>query len=269
MKMSQQQGQNQRTVRGLSAQEVYNYFNPPPMPKWTIAALFIGIVFIPVGIMLHPILLSLAGGIVALVGGYAVYRWIKAHPDDESYDAWVGSMAVELYERGLDTLNFQPHNQDHVLTIRSYVLPGSLAADDYPPDEVLMKYGRDGRLRFSVNVYTFIICTKDFLAIFESDVNVFSSLIHRDIHEIYGYRSILSATSIALEDTVLFDGQEMPYRTEQFCLKFVSGETMEFSAAVRARPWGNMSDVPIIRLPSADFDKKLNRLRQILLHHQK
>jgi hypothetical protein len=267
MKMSQQQGQNQRATQKLSVQEVYNYFNPPPMPKWTIVALFIGVAFIPAGIMLHPTLL--VGGIFALVGGYAIYRWMKAHPDDESYDAWVGSMAVELYERGLDTLNFQPHNQDPVLTIRSYVLPGSLAADDYPPDEVLMKYGKDGRLRFSVNVYTFIICTKDFLAVFESDVNVFSPLIHRDTHEIYGYRTIFSATIMPLEDTVLFDEEEVPYRTEQFCLKFANGETMGFSAAVKARPWGNMADVPAIKLPSTGFDKNLSKLRQILLYHQK
>jgi len=266
MQMSQQR---QSTVRELSKQEVYNYFYPRPTPAWNIIALIVGIALLPVGIILHFLLLLVAGLLIMAGGVFIIYRRIKAHPDDESYDAWVGSLAVGLYERGLDTLNIQLHNQDSVMTIRSYVLPGSLAADDYPPDEVLMKYGKDGRPRFSVNVYTFIICTNDFLAVFESDVNVFSPLIHRDIHEIYGYRMIFSATTMPLEDTVLFDEQEVPYRTEQFCLKFANGETMGFSAAVRARPWGNMSGVPAIKLPSTGFDRNLSRLRQILLYHQK
>jgi hypothetical protein len=266
MKMSQQR---QSTVRALSAREVSNYFYPRPTPVWNVVAIIAGVALLPAGIILHSLLLLVAGLLIIAGGAFIIHRRIKSHPDDESYDAWVGSLAVGLYERGLDTLNIQLHNQDRVLTIRSYVLPGSLAADDYPPDEVLLKYGKDGRPRFSVNVYTFIICTEDFLAIFESDVNVFSPLIQRDTHEIYGYRTIFSATTIPLEDTVLFDEQEVPYRTEQFCLKFANGETMGFSAAVRARPWGNMSDVPAIELPSTDFDRKLSKLRQILLHHQK
>ncbi len=265
MKMSQQR---QSAVRELSAQEVSNYFYPHPTPAWNIIAIVVGIALLPLSIFLHFLLLLLAGLLIMAGGVFIIYKRIKSHPDDESYDAWVGNLAVGLYERGLDTLNIQLHYQDRVLTIRSYVLPGSLAADDYPPDEILMKYGKDGYPRFSVNVYTFIICTVDFLAIFESDVNVFSPLIHRDIHEIYSYHTIFSATTIPLEDTVLFDEEEVPYRTEQFCLKFANGETIGFSAAVRARPWGNMSDVPAIKLPSTGFDKNLSKLRQILLHHQ-
>ncbi|MDQ2884962.1 MAG: hypothetical protein M3Y39_02655 [Chloroflexota bacterium] len=267
MKMSQQQRQS--TIRDLSRKEVSNYFYPRPTPAWNIVAIIVGIALLPISIILHYILLFAAGLLIVAVGAFIIYKHARAHPDDESYDAWVGSLAIGLYDRGLDMLNIQPHNQDSVLTIRSYVLPGSLAADDYPSDEVLMKYGKDGRLRFSVNVYTFIICTKDYLAVFESDVNVFSPLIHRDIHEIYGYRTIFSATTMPLEDTVLFGGEEVPYRTEQFCLKFANGETLDFSAAVRARPWGNMSDVPTITLPSTGFDKNLSKLRQILLQHQK
>ncbi len=232
MSMSQQ-GQNQRAVRELSAQEVYNYFYPRPTPKWNIGAIVFGVALIPVGIFLHSILLSVAGA------------------------------------RGLDTLDIQLHNQDQVLTIRSYVLPGSLTAHDYLHEEVLMKHGKDGRQRFSINVYTFIFCTARFLAIFESDVNVFNPLIHRDIHEIYGYPTIFTATTIPLEDTVVFDEQEVPYRTELFCLKFVNGETGKFSAAVKARPWGSIPDAPAITLPSTNFDKKLSKLRQILLYHQK
>jgi hypothetical protein len=264
-----QQIQNQNTVRALSEQEVYNYFYPQSTPAWNIIVIVIGIALFLASFFFHFILLAIIGPIIALIGGLIIYKRIKAHPSDEDYDAWVGSMAVALYDRALDTLDIQLHNQDRVLTIRSYVLPGSLAADDYAPDEVLMKYGKDGRPRFSINVYTFIICTDDFLAVFESDVNVFQPFMHRDIHEIYGYHTIFSATTLALEDTILFDDQEFPYRTEQFCLKFANGETLGFSAAVRARPWGNMSNVPTIQLPGTDFDKKLSKLRQILLHHQK
>ncbi|HYU73864.1 MAG TPA: hypothetical protein VEL31_14380 [Ktedonobacteraceae bacterium] len=268
MSMSQQ-GQNQRAVRELSAQEVYNYFYPRPTPKWNIGAIVFGVALIPVGIFLHSILLSVAGPIIVAIFGIIIYRRIKSHPDDESYDAWVGSLARKLYARGLDTLDIQLHNQDQVLTIRSYVLPGSLTAHDYLHEEVLMKHGKDGRQRFSINVYTFIFCTARFLAIFESDVNVFNPLIHRDIHEIYGYPTIFTATTIPLEDTVVFDEQEVPYRTELFCLKFVNGETGKFSAAVKARPWGSIPDAPAITLPSTNFDKKLSKLRQILLYHQK
>ena len=88
------------------------------------------------------------------------------------------------------------------------------------------------------------------------------------INEIYGYRNVTTATTMQTRDTVFIDEEEFSYRTEQFCLKIANGETVELSASIRARPMSNAQDAPDIRLPAAGYDKKLNKLRQILLLHQ-
>src|SRR6266498_6009071 len=143
-----QQAQNQQDVRELSTEEVKNYFNPPPMPMWTVFAIIVSILLLSSGIILHYILLFIAGPIVILLSIVELIvitvsidvfrRWIQSNPDDESYDAWVRCQAIKLHARGLDTLAIQPHNQDRLLTIRSYVLPGSEDAQDIPSNEVLM-----------------------------------------------------------------------------------------------------------------------------------
>ena len=62
-----QQGQNQQDIRELSEQEVKNYFNPPPMPRWTVVAIIVSVVLLPLGIILHYTLLFIAGLIVILL----------------------------------------------------------------------------------------------------------------------------------------------------------------------------------------------------------
>lgn len=260
--------QGQTPVRELSAQEVRNYFYPRPTPMWNIGAIVFGAVLIPLSIFLHFILLAVAGPIVAAIFGFIVYRRIKSHPDDESYDAWVKGQARELYERSLDVLDIQPGFQGQKLIIRSLVLPGSSAANEYQSGEALMKWGKDGRLRFSINVYTFIFCTTRFIAIFESDINVFHPFFHTDTHNIYAYSKIFSAMTTQFEDTVLLNEQEVPYRMEQFCLELTNGDTVILTATVRARPRGNVPGASVIIPPGPNFDKKLSKLRQILLDHQ-
>lgn len=264
MYMSQQR-QKKVSVRDLSEQEVVNYFFPRPIPVWTSIAIITGVVLLIIGGILQNIFVMAAGLVVGFISGYIIYKTVRSNPNDAQYDAWVERQGKALYSRGLQMLGIQLHNRDTVQCIRSYVLPGSLAAQDYIADDVLMKRGKDGRLRFSINVYTYIFATTQWVAVFKSDVNAFTPLIHNDMHEIYAYRHIVGATTSQLRDEVIFEERRFPYRTEQFCLKIANGETVRLSAAVKAGPLSSAPGVPAIRLPNTGFDRTLNELRQILL----
>jgi hypothetical protein len=261
MKMSQQ---HQSTVRALSARDLYDYFYPRPVPPWKFGVLIVGIILILVGLFVSQIFIVI-GVLIGGIGVFIICKQIKSRPDDESYDAWLRERAQDLYERSLEMLDIRPGGRGQSMSIRSLVLPGSMEANEYRDGEALIKRGKDGRLRFSINVYTFIFCTPRFLAVFKSDINAFQPYTHIDAHNIYPYSKIFGAVATQSEDIVILNEQKLPYRMEQFCLELTNGQKEVMSATVRARPRGNMPGAPMIMPPGSNFDKKLSRLRQILL----
>lgn len=144
------------------------------------------------------------------------------------------------------------------------MLPGSFDADEYDAEVVWLKYGKDGRCRSSINVFTFIYPTSRSFGIFKSDVNALFPSLHNDEDEVYPYRHIISATTSKTRDTILLGEQEFPYQIEHFCLKITNGETVKLSATVKAKPSGSIPGVPTIALPDTNFNWTLGKLRSML-----
>jgi hypothetical protein len=253
-------------ARQLSAKELYHYFFPRNYPTWAWMAFAGGtILLFIVGSFLQQIPIIGFSALVALIG--LTTRWLinRSNPNDAQYDAWVKSQAKMLYKRGLLTLGItESQLSDHAMWIQSYVLPGSLDAEEHISDTVHIKPGKDGRYRSSINVFTFIYPTARSFAIFKSDVHAFSPSLHNDEDDIYPYRHIIGATTSRTRETILLGEREFPYQVEQFCLKLANGETIPLSATVRVKPSGSVAGVPTLTLPDTNFNWTLNKLRAMI-----
>lgn len=254
-------------ARQLSQQELNNYFFPRPYPPWAWAMVVIGPLLMPIGPIAQLWLVDILGLLLFLWGLLFLVSIKRANPDDRLYDAWVESQGQLLAQEGMQRLDItRSQISDRVLNMRSYVLPGSFDAAEYDPKAVYMKRGKDGYHRFSINVYTYIYPLKNSLAIFKGDINALDPTFDNDKDDIYPYRHIMGVnTIIQPRNTVLIGGQKVPYRIEQFCLKLKYGETIAWSAAVKAKPPGSISGLPTVALPDTAFNKTFNILRKILL----
>lgn len=251
-------------IKRIHRHQVRNYFEPRKLPVWAPVSFITAIMVLLIGWILGSILLIIVGIVLLLPGPVQLHKIMHANPTDEEYELWVNNQAQALYTRGLQVLGIKQEKlTDDALRVVSFVLPGSFAAQDYPPEETRIKYGRDGRMRFSIYVYTHLYFTEHYLAIFRCDVNAFN-LNHVEQHETYHYHHILSAMTKKANDIVIWNNVECPYRTEQLYLKIVSGECIEISATVKATPLDTNRPVPFTHLPHTNFDKTLNRLRHML-----
>jgi hypothetical protein len=254
-------------ARKLSKKELYNYFFPRRSSIWVKIALVGGALLFISGWFLHTNMLFIGpGALVGLSSGLAIWRTKRSNPNDEQYDTWVKSQGKILYQRGLQTLGItEAELSHHAFWIQSFVLPGSLDADEYDEEVTWLKQGQDGRHRASINVFTFIYPMARAFAIFKSDVNAFYPSLHNDLDEIYAYRHIVSATTYRIRDNIFLGEQEFPYLLEQFCLKITNGETIKLSATVKAKPFGSIPGIPTLTLPDTNFPWTLGQLRSMLL----
>lgn len=267
------QTQKIKTViaRQLSQQELKNYFFPRRYPTWAWIALIIGVILLVPGLIAQKWFVSIAGLALILFGLFFLLKTKRSNPDDQQYDAWVENQGQILYKRGLQALDItRSQMSDRILHIRSYVLPGSFDANEYDPDSVWMKCGKDGYWRFSINVYTYIYPLPHYLAVFKDDINAFQPWLHNDLNEIYAYQHIVSATTMSEPgDAIFLEGQKFPYHMEQLCLKISNGDALKLSATVKAKPPGSLSGIPVIVLPDTGFNRMLNILRKLLLSKQR
>ncbi len=253
-------------ARQLSKQELYYYFFPRSSPIWVWIA-FVGATFLLFIVGLVTQTLPMLGfGLLIGLAGLFTYWWIhRLNLNDEQYDIWVRSQSKLLYKLGLQALSLaESQLSDHPMWIQSYVLPGSLDAEEYDADVVWLKVGKDGRHRSSVNTFTFIYPTARAFAIFKSDVNAFDPGSHNDEDDIYPYRHIIGATTGRTREAILVEEQEFPYQIEHFCLKLTNGETIKLSATIKAKPAGSVPGIPTLNLPDTNYSFTLSKMRMML-----
>ncbi len=253
--------------RQLSEQETNRYFFPRKVPSWTWITVLIGILIGIIGGILNINLIVISIGVIlCVIGTVTALRIRKSNPTDDQYDQWLQEQAEDLYLKGLHTLNIDENDLiEQRLLIHSFVLPCSMLMDDYTPEEVLVTRGKDGQLRCSVNVYTYIFLTSRFIGVFESSINAFRHWETFERNEIYPYHYITNATTRLIRDMVLIGDKQYPYRIECFCLRTSSNSRIQFGAAVKAILLDRTSNAPTSLLPHAGFDRTLNKLRQLLL----
>jgi hypothetical protein len=168
--------------RVLSPQELINYFQPRPRPTLIVYGVFILLLLgAPCAtlssrgnvwggsIALLIFAIPLAIGIMIQVS----YN-MKARPTDQEYDDWVGNFRAPIRQYGLQKLGL---SQNEILGEPLYVRGIVLAKDtdawyyDNISQAIMLKRGKDARLRSSVNRFTMFYPTQHYIAVFIGDIN--------------------------------------------------------------------------------------------------
>lgn len=263
-----QMGRNQS-----SGAEMEKYFCPEPISKGAIYTAIGGVLLLLIGIALllsgqpsygaFSLVLAVLGAVLIFIGVTIV--WSRSNPSDEQYDLWLDNEARKMIQRALWMLDVHEGQIDSgVLCVRSFVLPDSELAAHYS-NHVLLKQGKDGRWRCSVNLYTYFFPTRHYLGIFTSDINALStSALHDDRPDEYFYREILTPTLKVSQETVLYDGEEHLYRLQQLVLRISNGENIHLGAYLSLVPLDGSEHTPMITLEETGNQQMIVNLRRLL-----
>lgn len=259
------QSQASFSPRQFSSTRMEQYFLPKTVPVmahvlWSaggIVALFCIVLqiflFLPVGLSL--LFLGISWIVVTK----------RSNPTDQQYDQWIETQANALLLDTLATLDLYEHQlTGKIKRIRSFVLPGSEIADNYRSNEVLVKRGRDGRWRCSINVCTYFIPTAYGVAMVTRDVNVFQQSSYIWQNEEYSYPHIVSAAMCTIQDTAYIERERYWYRIKQICVNISNGEVIPFGAYFSATPIDDDPYAPDFSLPDIVMNQTINDLRRTL-----
>jgi hypothetical protein len=209
-------------------------------------------------------------GIIGLVLFISLvsYIFIKAWsiPTDKEYDAWLERHARSMVPRARKKLNLERSSIiGPPLRVDSFVLPGSVPALHFLTDDVQMKEGKDGKWRFSVNVFMYFFPADHYLAVFYRSVNALNQFAAPfEETEEYFYDDIVGVTTYTTQDYAVINGYQYVYRIQKFSLRIVNGDDIDLGAYIRAAALDNNHQGPAIIPPTMNVDRVLAELRTIL-----
>ena len=260
------QGQAVRPVRQFSNAQMKLYFTEERCPKKAVWIICIsgGLAILSAcpGFWIFTGICAL----IALIQGAIVGWRLWYIPSDQQYDDWLEENRRVLASRGSKKLHLESKQAiKPYLRVQSFVLPGSSVANDYSPNEVCMKEGKDHRWRFSVNVFTYFYADEHYLAVFTSSISALKQHAPPiEGTEEYFYDDIVGATTFIDQDYASIQGQRYLYRIEKFSLRIVNGDNIDVSAFIRATALGSNQHGPTVIPPTTNIDQALAKLRQLL-----
>lgn len=243
----------------ISERQMKRYFTGFPLRE--IISVIIGILLLYFGFSSHS-LLVLIGLICVLIGGGIIALRVFATPSDEQFDEWLKDQSKAMLGYAINNkLNLDRSELIRPpLQLHGFILPGTKAAVSYRKGDVRMKKGKDGKWRFSVNIYTFFFPADRFLAIYVGEINVFNQLAHHDKAFDYFYNHIVGLQEDDIQDEIVLRGTKHQYRIQALSLHVTDGSTI--STAVSAKPIDNKQ--PTVSIPDPGIDQTINQLRMIL-----
>jgi len=250
-----------------------HYFFPRPISTGAITMTTSGIIFVLAGLVLLftlgltilNMILTIAGFVQLFLGIRSMYLIKKSNPGDEDYDHWLEQQVQAMKPRAMRLLNLnQSQVTSQILCTHSIILPGSSLAKNYH-DDVLIKQGKDGQWRTSVNLYTYFFPTDHFIAMCTCDVNACRQTISSEYQtEEYFYRDIISTSFSSFQDTAEIAGMKYPYRVQQLSFRISNGDDIRLGAHLSAMPLDRGQGAPIILLPDTHINQTLADLRGLL-----
>lgn len=251
----------------LSEARTRNYFVPRRVSRWGWIVLLMGVLLVIISFTLFNFTIFAVGMLLGITSIVYIVLIFTANPSDRQYDQWVSSQARAMYAEGLEAFGLDRHALSApAVRIHSIVLPGSIAAEVYPDDEVRMRIGNDGKWHYSIHVYTYFYPTSDYIAIFKGDINAWNHSEDDAMNAtyMYHYHDIMNAGTNRFIDTVTFEGTPYPYRLDEFYLELSNGRLI-LSAALKARLLNRRQAAPTSLLPEMVSEQTLRRLRDLLL----
>lgn len=200
--------------RMLSAIELRNYFLPPPGRRlFTIILLnlFVLILAIPVMVINTDFLAAIVQSLLTIVViiilgaplGISTIRliayFLRPHPTDQKYEAWVTDWMPKIQQNGLQELGLdQSEIVGQPLFVRGMVLPNSSEAEFYRNDSYPeIKQDRYGYLHSSINRFIFFYPARHDIAIFTCDVNALYPKNYSSAQR-YFYNDIVGVETVGL-----------------------------------------------------------------------
>lgn len=183
-------------------------------------------------------------------------------PTDKEYDAWVREKAKEqLYEQ-LRKINQDWRSEeevDEILFIHGFVLAGTQNAKNYRVKDILWKKGRDGIIRYSINVFRYFIPVEHQMAVIIIDINAVSHRDRRAKIQEYFLKDVVAVTTEDEYDQI----GEYDYLTQSFALRISDGKAI--SATIRSLPLDPEQNLEEYVLPSSPtVDDTIAQLRLYL-----
>ncbi|HEX6478843.1 MAG TPA: hypothetical protein VF043_08350 [Ktedonobacteraceae bacterium] len=254
-----------RRDREFSDEQMRRYFTEKRYSgKWIVGTILIGLVdFCSFAFNSYVGLLG-AAVFVSLVSYIAIRA--RSIPTDTEYDEWLKRRARRMIPRAYKKLNLDRNDLIAApLRIDSFVLPGSRLAQNFSADDVQMKEGKDGRWRFSVNVFMYLFPAEHFLAVFSGSVNALHQSA-RPVEETeeYFYDHIAGVTTFETTDYAVIYGYRYIYRIQKFSLRIVNGDDIDLGAYISASALDGNQQGPVIIPPTMNVDRVLAELRTIL-----
>ncbi len=260
--------QQQRVIsqRQLSQAQLRRYFSSQRVPlKRAALALILGMLLI-ISSFYAGSIVFVTGLVVAIISGICLLLIATSQPGDEQFDRWLDHQATimrstALQELGLDERDFA----NQVYCVHSFVLPGSREAGEHSSQAVQMKRGKDGKLRCSVNVYTYFFFTKTSLAFSVGTINAWNnSTLQHSYRYRYQHIADIAPPSERLQDTVNLNGKQLKCRLKQCDLELINGRTIHLTAALQAVYYDRQRNVTYFLLPETGSESILREVRRLL-----
>lgn len=198
-------------------------------------------------------------------GTISIMSHFKAQPlTDQEYDAWLEGTARRHFMSALDRLGAD-NDQDFgpILYVHGFILPGTRDAIKFRLDDILLKVGKDGKFRYSINRYTYFHPIENQLAVFVFEINAVNHSDYREAAREYFYWDIVGVATEDDQDMVLIGEVSFPYRIQSFVLSISNGYNI--SAAFLSQPLDNGQDLPTYNIPDVDMvSDTLMRLRRLI-----
>jgi hypothetical protein len=215
----------------------------------------------------HTALIILIGVLTLLLGAGSIAFVIKKIIPpftDQEYDVWLESTVQGRLVKALEGIGIDESSDiDPILHVHGFILPGTKDANKYRPEDILFKKCKDGKYRFSINIFTYFHPTEHQLAVFVFDINAVNHSDRREATKEYFYQDIVGATVEDDHDMVKINSEAYPYRAQSFALRICDGYSI--SATFRSLPVDNRQDLPIYDIPDSDLaDNTIKRLRKLL-----
>lgn len=193
----------------------------------------------------------------------AMLQWEAGHITDKEFDGWLESQALKHVTDTIRTLGLEQEiqNPKQLLRVRGYVLPGFKEARRYRKNDICSKRGKDGRWRYSINLYTYFYPAEHQIMVFHYEINAMNWSDFNETTQEYFYNDIIGATTENDQDVVIIDGQERNYRTQRFALQLNNGKSIQ--ASIKSQPI-DMDDLPEYDIPDSRIDQTIAQLRLLL-----
>ena len=231
---------------------IRNYFKP--FPKWTIWLILIGVIAFLIG--------TKAGASVAVLGlltlGTGVLGIIidqKGRPTDQQIDDWFKEDLERLQKKALDRLGtVEEELIKEPLIIYKPIL---CKVSGINSDEVMMKKGKDGLVRFSIWDIAIFHLTDKYVGCFHAVFNFLNGRTVNEQTEEFFYKDIVKVGT-AQESVLLKDGTKIT-DAESFVLKVASGDSIfvrDITLKLEARG--------IKTIPTSPMEKTIQAIRTML-----